>query len=204
MRQRYFGVCYHRKENFFEPEKVLSKNYTCAVTDNYFEKTPMPSITTNKKGGQRITTRYKMIGDAIMPVVSEWIGKQIILSGLLQSTSFDKELKQPVFPMKWEGKISKLNPMDTSSIPIYGGMVYDWNIYYGSDQCQPSYTPKFNIPTITTKSNLLSPSMQKHSTHRSLRRRIGLKQGESLSQKDQMINMDFIEWASSFPVGWTK
>jgi len=203
MRQRYFGVCYHRKENFFDPESTLRKPFVCSQIDNYF--TSAPPISIPKSTGYNITKRFKMLGEAVMPVVAEWVGKQMELSGVMGATSFTKEMEQPVFPMKWEGKVSKLNPMDISSIPIYGGLVWDWNIYYGEQQCLPSYQPILRMPTVTTKSNLLSPSMQKHSTHSKFRRAAGLKtKNQTLSDKGEMINLEFVEWSMSFPKGWTK
>lgn len=204
MRQRYFGVCYHRKSGFFEPKKMLTKPYSCASLQNFFSQTQMPEMIVPKSSDQNITKRFKMLGESVMPIVAQWVGKQISLSGLLDSTSFDKELHQPVFPMEWDEKVTRLNPMDIDSIPIYGGLVWDWNIYSGKGECIPEYAPDFKMPTTTTKSNIFSPSMQKHSTHKSFRRLAGLMQGQKLEDKGMMINMEFIEWSLSFPKGWTK
>lgn len=202
-RRRFFGVCYHRKPNMFVPEDILKvKNPSCSTPSNPFVGNPPPILAPKgTEDTQNLSKRIKMLGDSVIPSVAEWVGKQVLTSGVLAGSNAD--MFQPVFPFNYKGEKYPLDPYNTLSIPN-GGLVHDWIVYPGITSCFPRFKPTFTMPTVTTVPNLLAPSMQKWAGNKAFRRRAGLLQGQAYADKGLAQNISYYEWVFGYPKGWTK
>jgi len=107
-----------------------------------------------------------------------------------------------VFPFKMPTETFELNPADLSTIPLNGAYIWNFTVYPQDSYCI-ARTGKPTIPTITSMSNMISPSMQKWALNKTARRKAGLAQKQALP-KNKTINRNFIEWAGGFPKDWTK
>jgi len=204
-RKRYFMVCYPCKQDYFNPTTIISNSDTCVDYTKYssfWDTKNEPPFIVDATNTRRDTLRYQMIGEAVIPQVAQWVGEQLILSGALNSYAFAGNINQPVFPFKMPKETFELNPGNLSTIPVNGAYIWNFTVYPQDSYCiARTGTP--TIPTITSMSNMISPSMQKWKLNKTARRKAGLDQKQTLPM-DKTINRNFIEWAGGFPENWTK
>jgi len=204
-RRRYFMVCYPCKQDYFDPTTIISNSDTCVDYTKYssfWDTKNEPPFIVDTNDSTSDTLRYKMVGEAVIPQVAQWVGEQLILSGALNSYAFAGNISQPVFPFKMPNETFELNPADLSTIPLNGAYIWNFTVYPQNSYCiERTGVP--TIPTITSMSNMISPSMQKWALNKTARRKAGLAQKQALPN-DKTINRNFIEWAGGFPKNWTK
>ena len=205
IRKRYFIVCYPCKQDYFDPRTIISNSDTCVDYQKYssfWDKENEPPFIIESSRSNTDTLRYKMVGEAVIPQVAQWVGEQLILSGALNSYAFAGNITQPVFPFKMPTETFELNPANLSTIPINGAYIWNFTVYPQKSYCIER-TGKPTIPTITSMSNMISPTMQKWALNKAARRKAGLGPEEALP-RHKTINRNFIEWAGGLPKDWTK